>query len=400
MNEQIRFVLIGCGQLGSQLVDKFAPFSETVITACCDKNAEQAESFASHHAIPRTYTGYRRMLAEEHPNGILNATPDAVHDDVIAAALEFSCPILTPPPFSNGYYEANQARGKLHNAHVPCLVNFDRREQRGVEAARILLSQNDENPFLRMHMSYRQGWIQEVDGHAPHLMWRRNSSMSPLGALGELGIPLADMLHYVTGKRITQVSGAALFQAPQCEQICSPDGAQATLICQDGTPINFIISRLDTGRKDSFRMDVYTEKFALEMNLFADSKAVQVAAHDSMSLPVGLYDPETGEALRRLRGGEVRRITATAPIPITSQFLALTRPGGHYRGNPNVQDAVEAHRLIDAILESAQENGATTVLESKNPGAGIVRPSLSPASSPSPPPQQKKSTVPKIHQNR
>jgi predicted dehydrogenase len=106
--EKVRRVgLIGCGWYGKADLLRFVQISPIEVVSLCDVDSQMLDGAASivserqkSHKKPRTYSDYRKMLAERDLDICLIAPPDHWHALPMIAACEAGCDIYVQKPIS------------------------------------------------------------------------------------------------------------------------------------------------------------------------------------------------------------------------------------------------------------------------------------------------------------
>ena len=84
------------------------------------------------------------------------------------------------------------------------MVGFTYRRVPAIALARQLVADGRIGEIRHVRAQYLQDWI--VDPEAP-LSWRLDKARAGSGALGDIGAHIIDLTQYITGERITEVSG-------------------------------------------------------------------------------------------------------------------------------------------------------------------------------------------------
>ncbi|MFQ8599697.1 MAG: Gfo/Idh/MocA family protein [Oscillospiraceae bacterium] len=91
MKENVKVALIGCGGIAfGKHLPALAALENVQITAFCDIIEERAQKAAKQYGIPeaKTFTDYRRLLAEADATVVHVCTPNRSHSPITVAALE------------------------------------------------------------------------------------------------------------------------------------------------------------------------------------------------------------------------------------------------------------------------------------------------------------------------
>ena len=84
------------------------------------------------------------------------------------------------------------------------MVGFTYRRVPAIALARQLVAEGRIGDIRHVRAQYLQDWI--ADPEAP-LSWRLDKAKAGSGALGDIGAHIVDLTQYITGDRITEVSG-------------------------------------------------------------------------------------------------------------------------------------------------------------------------------------------------
>ena len=107
METTYRAAIIGCGRISGAHAKAFAQSGRYRLVAAADIRDEAAKSYAEQHGVPKTYSDYRLMLAEERPDVVVVATWAGLHAEMTAVAAESGVKgILCEKPMAPSLIEA------------------------------------------------------------------------------------------------------------------------------------------------------------------------------------------------------------------------------------------------------------------------------------------------------
>jgi predicted dehydrogenase len=223
------------------------------------------------------------------------------------------------------------------------MVGFTYRRVPAIALARQLVADGKIGTVRHVRAQYLQDWI--TDPEAP-LSWRLDKEKAGSGALGDIGAHIVDLTQYITGDRISEVSGQLetfVKERPVAAEhsgLAGTAGAERGPVTVDDAAIFlarfgsgalgvFEATRFATGRKNSIR---------IEINGSAGSLAFDF---EDMNL---LHYYDAGEDPRT---AGFRRIVATEPV---HPYVAAWWPPGHLLGYEHAftQQVVD---LVTAIAE-------------------------------------------------
>lgn len=96
--EDVRFVLIGCGNIGPALARGAEEAGNVELVACCDLISDNARELADEHDLQAWYTDHEEMLATEEPDAAIVATPSGIHSSITIDCAEAGVHVLCQKP--------------------------------------------------------------------------------------------------------------------------------------------------------------------------------------------------------------------------------------------------------------------------------------------------------------
>jgi predicted dehydrogenase len=229
---------------------------------------------------------------------------------------------------------------------TPNVVNFSKRHASAVETARILVAGGSLGRLKKIDASYLQGWVYTMDWgdwrnvHA--WTWRLNREFSPMGVLGDLGSHLIDLLTFITGKNVVQVSDAVLSVVDKGTEkvggllLDSPDFASASLELTESIPVDFKVSRIDSGHQDDLILVFEGEDARLSINLSQDRKNVRYVPYLPQEMPGNCLDSGTLEPIGSLTAEMEVEITTHRPKTQLSAFRPYIKRTARSRGTRHI----------------------------------------------------------------
>ena len=152
------------------------------------------------------------------------------------------------------------------------MVGFTYRRVPAIALARQLVAEGRIGEIRHVRAQYLQDWI--ADPEAP-LSWRLDKDKAGSGALGDIGAHIVDLTQYITGERITEVSGEletfvkerplagastpacpATARAPSAGPVTVDDAAVFLARFAGGALGVFEATRFATGRKNAIRIEI------------------------------------------------------------------------------------------------------------------------------------------------
>ncbi|MGJ6970061.1 Gfo/Idh/MocA family protein, partial [Streptosporangium sp. G11] len=248
-----------------------------VMAAVCGRSAEGTAAAAEQMGWAAAETDWRKLIARDDVQLVDICTPGDSHAEIAIAALEAGKHVLCEKPLANTVAEAEamaQAARAAARRGVYAMVAFNYRRVPAVAQAARWVAEGRLGQIRHVRAQYLQDWI--VDPEFP-LVWRLQKELAGSGALGDIGAHIIDTAQFITGQRLTQVSGLTetfITQRPLAEASAGlsaegggSEGARMGRVDVDdaalfigrlsgGAVASFEATRFATGRKNALRIEV------------------------------------------------------------------------------------------------------------------------------------------------
>jgi predicted dehydrogenase len=243
------------------------------LTVLCGRDGEAAAAAADKLGWAETATDWREVVVRDDVDVVDVSSPGDTHRDIAMAALEAGKHVLCEKPLANTVAEAEEMTAAAEAARergVHSMVGFNYRRTPALALARDLVAAGRLGRIHHVRAQYLQDWI--VDPKFP-LVWRLQKDKAGSGALGDIGAHVVDLAHFLTGERLTGVSGTLerfverrpLPQASaglsgtggeQTGEVTVDDAAAFFGRTEGGALATFEATRFATGRKNAMRIEL------------------------------------------------------------------------------------------------------------------------------------------------
>ncbi|WP_173084224.1 Gfo/Idh/MocA family protein [Phytohabitans rumicis] len=349
------------------------------MSVICGRDEAKVAEAATRLGWDAYTTDWRTLIDRDDIDVIDVCTPGDSHAEIAIAALAAGKHVLCEKPLANTVDEARAmvaAATKAQAAGVRSMCGFNYRRVPAVALMRHLVDSGRLGVLRHVRAAYLQDWI--VDPQFP-LVWRLQKDKAGSGALGDIGAHIIDLTQWVTGQRITGVSGLT---ETFIKQRPLPSAASGLAASADGTatgPVTVDDAALFLARLDGGAVATY------EATRFATGRKNGVRVELNGSLGSVAFDFE--------RMNELEFYDATAPgseqgftrILVTEAdhpYLSAWWPPGHIIGyehtfthemrdfleavgtgadpTPSFVDALQVQLVMDAVTRSAERDSAWT----------------------------------------
>ena len=297
-NKSLKVAMMGHGFMGAahsqawRVAPRFFDLPlQPELTLLVGRDAGRTAAAASKWEWAEASTNWREAIARDDIDVIDIVTPGASHAEIAIAALQAGKHVLCEKPLANTAEEARamaDAAAEAERNGIRAMVGFTYRRLPATTHARDLVAGGAIGTVRQVRAVYLQDWL--VDPDAP-LTWRLQQEQAGSGVLGDLAAHAVDLAQYITGHRLTGVSGTLetlVPTRPLAAESPSGDGAGLggsagaggergpvtvddvalfTGRFEDGVLGSFEASRMATGRKNALRLEVSGSLGALSFDL-------------------------------------------------------------------------------------------------------------------------------------
>ncbi|GHD04841.1 Gfo/Idh/MocA family protein [Zhihengliuella salsuginis] len=333
------------------------------------RNAAAAESAADKWGWAETGTDWRSAVTRDDIDVVDIVTPGGSHAEIAIAALEAGKHVMCEKPLANTLEEAEAMAAAAERAgkDVFAMIGFTYRRVPAATFARDLVRSGAIGEVRQVRAAYLQDWL--VDAEAP-LSWRLQKEHAGSGALGDLGAHAVDLAQFITGQRVTSVSGILntfVDDRPLPDaaagrgRVTVDDTALFTGRFDGGAIGSFEATRMATGRKNALRIEVSGSTGAVSFDL---------EKYNSL----GFYDataPSTRQGFTDIMVTEPEHPYLSAWWP-TGHVLGyehgfvhqakdfVEAVAGSRQPEPSFADGFQVQRVLGGVQHSAAQDSAWT----------------------------------------
>jgi predicted dehydrogenase len=304
------------------------------IVGICDADGGKAQALAARFRVHNVFQDIEDLLYDTHPQGVVIATPNHLHEIHVATALSAGAAVLCERPVGLTAEGVTRVIAAQRRSGRPVVVGMNHRYRPDVQAVRAFIHGQELGPLR----GARAGWYQFRPSRA-ELGWRLRSAESGGGAMLDLGLPLLDLgLWLAEGVRPREVT-AVLHTA---DGASVEDGGCALVTCDDGYAIFVDVSWRYIGKQERVWVELVGDR--------GSARAVPLAIFKELHGAPVEVTPSGIAARENPIAASYRAQWAT--------FLAIARDEVAPQG---LDDQLLLHRTMDAIYRSAREGRAVAV---------------------------------------
>jgi predicted dehydrogenase len=216
----------------------------------------------------RAYADYREMMVRERARQdpidfVCITTPNNLHLPVATAAMENGFHVVSDKPATANLKEALELEDVVWRTGLLYALTYTYTGYPMIREARRLVRDGALGAIRKVNIEYSQGWLSEAIEKSGHKQaeWRTDPKQSGLGgAIGDIGVHAFNLLEYVTGRRVAELS-ACLSTVIPGRQL--DDDCNVLIKLDNGAPGVLVVSQISTGERNDVRLAVYGEKGGL-----------------------------------------------------------------------------------------------------------------------------------------
>lgn len=276
-----RVAVIAAGFTGQQHIEAIRRIPGCEVVALVDANAEALKAKAEALGVERTYTDYKQMIQEVHPDVVHNCTPNGMHYELNKYIMEQGIHVYCEKPLAITLEQGEELVRIAQEKKVAAGVNFNYRNNAMVQEMRERVANGSVGRVFHVTGQYIQDWMMlDTDYN-----WRLTADMGGASrTIADIGSHWFDTVQCAMGQKITAVRAETLTVHPfrkkparevetfartggddyELVPIDSEDAAFVTVRFADGTLGTVNLSQVSGGHLNDFRVEIAGEHCSLE----------------------------------------------------------------------------------------------------------------------------------------
>jgi predicted dehydrogenase len=351
--KRLNVAMIGQGFMGrahSNAFHQVGHFCESSydlkLKVICGRNQPQLEEMAARWGWEEVSTNWEEVVARKDLDAIDICTPNYLHAPIAISAAQAGKIVLCEKPLALSVEEAERMAKASRN--VPTLVWFNYRRVPAIALAKKLVDEGRLGRIYHYRATYLQSW--GADPVSPDA-WRFKPSEAGSGAMGDLLSHSIDLALMLNGA-IDQLSALVQTFAPGREV---DDAVMMLARFANGSVGSFEATRFAIGCQNRNYLEIHGAKGAIRFDLedlnrlhvFSTDDATEVKGSHNV-LVTGPGHPYTANFWPP---GHILGYEHTFILTLSDFLQALEK---NETFHANFQDAVDVHRVMRAVEESAR----------------------------------------------
>jgi predicted dehydrogenase len=200
---RLRLGFVGVGWIGRNRMQAILSQDICDVAGIVEPNAELARRACAMASTPIEICSFEKLLASK-PDGIVIATPSAMHAEQSVAALERGISVFCQKPLGRTLAETSRVVDAARQADRLLCVDFSYRFVRGVQQIRELVKSGELGDIYRADCVFH-------NAYGPDKAWFYDPVLSGGGCLIDLGIHLVDLVLWILDWPMVLKVSAQLF---------------------------------------------------------------------------------------------------------------------------------------------------------------------------------------------
>ena len=219
----------------------------------------------------RVYKTYDEMMSKESAKSedqrmdiVSIVTPNHLHYDPAIKALDNGFPVIIDKPLTFDINQAKKLVEKVNQTKLPFAVTHTYTGYPMVKEAKNIIESGKLGKIRKVAVEYPQGWLttnlENTDNK--QASWRTDPSKSgKAGSMGDIGTHAANMVEYITGKKIIKLFAKVNIVV---EGRLLEDDGNVLISLEDNIEGNLMTSQIATGEENDLKVRVWGELGGIE----------------------------------------------------------------------------------------------------------------------------------------
>ncbi|HVC71842.1 MAG TPA: Gfo/Idh/MocA family oxidoreductase [Acidimicrobiales bacterium] len=349
--------LLGCGMIGQVHADglrKLAEDGEIVAVAAADPSADARDAVQRNCPFGRMSTDPYDVISDPAVEAVMIAAPTSTHLDLVQATLAAGKPLFCEKPLAPTFADVRAICDAVTGSGLTAQVGFHSRFHPIINRLRKTVESNELGRPMGYTLRDDQYWPtgDVVPGHSS---WRSDRAQAGGGALLEHSVHSADIVSWLFGPAVRVYASSRSVFGYDVEDV-----AALTVEHESGV-VGTILTIFNGVRgREERRFEIFFERGAVE----ATTDFIVGAQEDGYLV----QQPDT--PAERLDLAAMRQEHFAALGINRSDFVFFTYPADRHWVHavrkaepavPGFDDALRAHRLVEAAYRSAAGQAAVAI---------------------------------------
>lgn len=336
-----RLGFVGLGWIGAMRLGAVAETGRAEVAALCETAPDRLEEAAADHPGAERFAGFEALLDRAEAlalDGVVIATPNALHAPQTLAALERGLAVFCQKPLALDAAEARRMVDAARRADRLLGVDYSYRFTDGLRALHRALAAGELGRLFRVDAVFH-------NAYGPDKAWCNDPRLAGGGALMDLGVHLIDLALGLFGEDVRGAEGEAFRNGERLQGVGVDDFAGGRVELAGGGVATFAVSwNAHAGQDCAIRLSAFGTEGGAEFR----------------NLDGSFYDFE----LLRFQGRRQEQATRESRDWLGRAIVDWARRLGEgNRFDPEIERSVAVHEVVDAVYRGGARREAERVAE-------------------------------------
>ncbi|HXH36935.1 MAG TPA: Gfo/Idh/MocA family oxidoreductase [Plantibacter sp.] len=321
-----------------------------VVASTPERSAEVASSLG----FERGYASLDELLQDPAVDVVHVCTPNALHAEQALAAIAAGKHVVCEKPLATDAETAARLVEAAEEAGIVATVPFVYRFHPLVREARARVAAGDLGTLVTISGSYLQDWLlSQTDDN-----WRVDAASGGRSrAFADIGSHLVDLIEFVTGARITELSSTlrtVFAERANTASVTTEDAAAVVIRLAGGAIGTLLVSQVAPGRKNRLHIEVAGTELSIGFDQEAPETLWLGKRAGSQIIPrdADQLHPDAAR-LSIVPSGHPMGYQDAFNGFIADSYAAMA--GQSPEGLPVFADGLRAVRITEAVLDAAAD---------------------------------------------
>lgn len=236
--EKIKVGVIGCGKIAQMRhLPEYAANDSCEIVGVYDLNPQRTKEVAEKYQC-KAYGSAQELLADETISAVSVCTANYAHAQDVVAALNAGKDVLCEKPMATNLEECEAMVQAAKQNKKFLMIGHNQRLTKAHMFARNLIEKGVIGKVLTFRTTFGHGGPESWSIDSGNKTWFFDKKRAVMGAMADLGVHKTDLIQYLTGQTVTEVSafsGTLDKRGPEGELIGVDDNAICIYRLSEGT---------------------------------------------------------------------------------------------------------------------------------------------------------------------
>ena len=202
----LRIGIIGCGKIAQvRHIPEYAANPNAQLVGFFDLSKDRATQVAAPFG-GRVFDSYQDLLADPDIDAVSVCTANVTHAEIVIAALKAGKHVLAEKPMAATLEECEHIASVAAASNKLLMFDHNQRFTKAHRMAAEMVASGVIGPLVSFRTTFGHGGPETWSVDPGPNTWFFNPAMTTMGAIGDLGVHKTDVVHFLTGERVVEVT--------------------------------------------------------------------------------------------------------------------------------------------------------------------------------------------------